>query len=91
MGTKYDTPTLLGIYRSAPYLHTGEAATLEDVLTTFNTEDRHGRTSHLSAEEVHDLAEFLRSLPYENPIPAAEAEGWPLITSGPPPRGDGAE
>jgi cytochrome c peroxidase len=91
MGTEYDTPTLLGVYRSAPYLHTGEAVTLEDVLTTMNPNDRHGRTSQLSENEVADLAEFLRSLPYEDPVPAAEAENWPLITSGPPPRGDGAE
>lgn len=87
MGTEYDTPTLLGIYRSAPYLHTGEAETLEEVLTTSNPDDRHGRTSHLTEEEVHDLAEFLRSLPYEDPVPAAREENWPLITSGPPPRG----
>jgi hypothetical protein len=91
MGTKYDTPTLLGVYRSAPYLHTGEAATLEEVLTTCNPDDRHGRTSQLSPDEVLDLAEFLRALPYEDPVPAAEAEGWPLITSGPPPRAEGAE
>ncbi len=90
MGTEYDTPTLLGIYRSAPYLHTGEAATLEEVLTTCNPDDRHGHTSHLTADQVHDLAEFLRALPYEDCIPAAQAENWPLMTSGPPPRG-GAE
>ncbi|MFG0331938.1 MAG: c-type cytochrome, partial [Maioricimonas sp. JB049] len=65
MGTAYDTPTLLGVYRSAPYLHDGSAATLQDVLTTANPEDRHGHTSHLSEQEVADLVEFLKSLPYE--------------------------
>ena len=34
MGPKYDTPTLLGVYRTAPYLHHGKAKTLHDVLTT---------------------------------------------------------
>jgi hypothetical protein len=39
MEPMYDTPTLLGIYRSAPYLHHGKAETLHDVLTTFNKHD----------------------------------------------------
>src|SRR5262249_30982627 len=42
MGAKYDTPTLLGIYRTAPYLHHGKAKTLREVLTTYNKQDRHG-------------------------------------------------
>jgi DNA-binding beta-propeller fold protein YncE/mono/diheme cytochrome c family protein len=75
MGPKYDTPTLLSVYRSAPYLHHGKAATLEDVLTTANNGDRHGKTSQLTTSEVADLVEFLKSLPYEDPEPAAKAAG----------------
>jgi YVTN family beta-propeller protein len=67
MGPLYDTPTLLGIYRTAPYLHHGKAKTLRDVLTTCNKDDRHGETSHLKTAEVNDLVEFLKSLPYELP------------------------
>jgi YVTN family beta-propeller protein len=67
IGPKYDTPTLLGVYRTAPYLHHGKAATLEDVLTTCNKEDKHGKTSHLKAAEIGDLVAFLKSLPYETP------------------------
>jgi DNA-binding beta-propeller fold protein YncE len=67
MGPAYDTPTLLGVYRTAPYLHHGRAETLEDVLTTCNPGDRHGVTSHLDREQVAALAAFLRSLPYEKP------------------------
>jgi len=67
MGTKYDTPTLLGIYRTAPYLHDGTAATLEEVLTTTNRQDLHGKTSHLQPDEISDLVEFLKALPYELP------------------------
>jgi len=67
MPPKYDTPTLLGVYRSAPYLHHGKAATLEDVLTTFNKDDQHGKTSHLKPGEVADLVAFLKALPYETP------------------------
>jgi cytochrome c peroxidase len=67
MGTKYDTPTLLGIYRASPYLHDGSAKTLLDVVTTQNKEDKHGKTSQLKADEIGDLVEFLKSLPYESP------------------------
>lgn len=75
MGPRYDTPTLLGIYRSAPYLHHGRAATLRDVLTTENRQDRHGKTSHLTPVQLDDLVEFLRSLPWEDPELSPEAEG----------------
>lgn len=75
MGPAYDTPTLLGVYRTAPYLHHGKAATLKDVLTTCNREDRHGVTSHLSPSEIEDLIEFLKCLPYENPDPLATQAG----------------
>ena len=67
MGPKFDTPTLLGIYRSAPYLHHGKAATLREVLVEQNRNDKHGRTSHLKPSEIDDLVEFLKSLPYELP------------------------
>jgi cytochrome c peroxidase len=67
MGTKYDTPTLHGIFRSAPYLHDGSALTLRDVLTTQNKGDKHGKTSQLKTGEIDDLVAFLKSLPYETP------------------------
>jgi YVTN family beta-propeller protein len=67
MGPKFDTPTLLGIYRSGPYLHDGRAKTLRDVLTTCNSGDKHGKTSHLKPAEVDDLVAFMKALPYETP------------------------
>jgi YVTN family beta-propeller protein len=67
MGPKYDTPTLLGIYHTAPYLHHGKAKTLKDVLTTCNKDDKHGVTSQLKPEELDNLVAFLQSLPYEQP------------------------
>lgn len=75
MGPAYDTPMLLGLYRSAPYLHHGTAATLRDVLTTQNPGDRHGKTSDLSKSQIDDLVEFLKALPYEQPEPLAERAG----------------
>jgi YVTN family beta-propeller protein len=67
MGPKYDTPTLVGVYRTAPYLHHGKAKTLLDVLTVCNKEDKHGKTSQLAAGELDDLVAFLQALPYEYP------------------------
>jgi len=75
MGPRYDTPTLLNVYRTAPYLHHGKAQTLIEVLTTYNPQDRHGKTSHLNAGQIADLVEFLKCLPYEDPEPAAKAAG----------------
>jgi YVTN family beta-propeller protein len=67
MGTKFDTPTLLGVYRTAPYLHNGKAKTLLELVTTCNMADKHGVTSHLKSEQIDDLVAFLKSLPYEEP------------------------
>lgn len=62
MGPAFDTPSLRGLWDSAPYLHDGSAPTLRDVITTGNPQDRHGRTSQLSEGEVQDLIAFLLSL-----------------------------
>jgi len=75
LGPEYDTPSLLGGYRAAPYLHHGRAATLDDVLTTCNPADKHGKTSHLTAAQRIDLVEFLKALPYEDAEVAATQAG----------------
>lgn len=58
----FDTPTLVEIWRTAPYLHHGKATTLREVFTTFNRKDRHGKTSRLSESELGALIEYLKSL-----------------------------
>lgn len=75
MGPAYDTPTLLGVYRTAPYLHHGKAKTLKEVLVECNKGDKHGKTSHLSEQDSDDLVEFLKSLPFEDPVPQAKEAG----------------
>ena len=60
--SRFDTPTLRELYRTGPYLHDGRAATLEDVLTTFNKDDRHGLTAKLTKAQLADLVAFLKSL-----------------------------
>lgn len=57
-----DTPTLLEIWRTAPYLHDGSAATLREVLAERNTLDQHGKTSHLSPAQIDDLLAFVLCL-----------------------------
>jgi cytochrome c peroxidase len=59
---RFDTPTLVECWRTAPYLHDGSAVTLHEVLTAKNPEDRHGKTSHLTAEQIEDLAAYVLSL-----------------------------
>ncbi len=61
-GLAFDTPTLIEVWRTAPYLYDGRAATLHDVFRTFNPDDRHGITSPLSKEEMNDLVEYVLSL-----------------------------
>ncbi|MBX3184773.1 MAG: hypothetical protein KIT72_08005 [Polyangiaceae bacterium] len=60
--TGLDTPTLRGLWKSAPYLHDGSAHTLRDVLVERNPDDRHGTTSHLSEAELHALTVYLLTL-----------------------------
>ena len=59
---RFDTPTLVELWRTAPYLHDGSAATLEELLTARNPNDLHGRTSHLTRHEIGELVEYLLSL-----------------------------
>jgi YVTN family beta-propeller protein len=59
---KFDTPQLNNIYESAPYLHHGKAATLEEIWTTFNDYDQHGVANDLLKDELNDLVEYLKSL-----------------------------
>jgi hypothetical protein len=59
---KFDTPTLVEVWRTAPYLHDGSAATMHDVLTGKNPKDKHGKTSHLTPQQIKDLEEYVLSL-----------------------------
>jgi len=66
LGPEIDTPTLRNLAASAPYLHDGSAATLRDVLTDSNRDDRHGVTSHLTADELMDLEIFMLAIAANN-------------------------
>jgi len=57
-----DTPTLLGLHATGPYLHDGSASTLREVLVDRNPLDAHGVTSHLTSDELDQLERFLLEL-----------------------------
>jgi len=56
------TSTLTELYRTGPYLHMGQAVTLEEVFTKFNEQGRHGSTKDLTKQELSDLIVYLLSL-----------------------------
>jgi YVTN family beta-propeller protein len=59
---EFDTPTLLGISTTAPYLHDGRAATLEEIFTKHNPAGLHGHAADLAPADLADLVEYLKSL-----------------------------
>jgi mono/diheme cytochrome c family protein len=54
----YRTTPLKGIWQHPPYFHDGSAATLEDVGAAYNAK----RGLGLTAQEIADLAQYLKSL-----------------------------
>jgi mono/diheme cytochrome c family protein len=54
----YRTSPLKGVWQHAPYFHDGSAATLEDVGRAYDTK----RALGLTAQEIADLAQYLKSL-----------------------------
>jgi DNA-binding beta-propeller fold protein YncE/mono/diheme cytochrome c family protein len=58
----FDTPTLIEVWRTPPFLYDGRAETLKDMMTKFNDGDRHGITHSLSEKQLTDLAEYVLSL-----------------------------
>ncbi|MDR1381803.1 MAG: beta-propeller fold lactonase family protein [Tannerella sp.] len=61
-GRPFDTPSLSEIWRTAPYLYDGRAATLQEVFTIYNSDDKHGVTKKLSKEELDALILYINTL-----------------------------
>lgn len=55
---QYRTPPLKGVWQHAPYFHDGSAATLIDVVRTYDRK----RGLGLTQQQVTDLSEYLKSL-----------------------------
>jgi cytochrome c peroxidase len=58
----FDTPHLLGIAYSAPYLHDGRAKTLEELWTIYQTNELHGVSGYMNKHQLNDLVEYLKTL-----------------------------
>jgi YVTN family beta-propeller protein len=58
---RFDTPSLIEVWRTAPYLHDGRALTLREVITHSQRDDLHGVTSPLTPRQIDDLSEFVLS------------------------------
>jgi len=59
---EFDTPTLIEIWRTEPYLYDGGADTMENVLRKYNRRNKHGTTLQLNDQEINNLIEFIFSL-----------------------------
>jgi large repetitive protein len=71
-----DTPSLRGLFASAPYLHDGSAESLEEVLLVGNPSGAHGDTAALDAGELAQLVAFLLQIDATEPgvAPAAQLD-----------------
>ncbi len=58
---QFDTPTLIEVWRSGPYLHDGRAATIRDMLKMLQRDGKHGDTSQLPPRQLDDLVEYVLS------------------------------
>lgn len=65
IGPAYDTPSLRGLYDSAPYFHDGRAATLYAAITYPSTGSEHDMHGRLTEAQSQDLIAFLSALPFE--------------------------
>jgi len=59
---RLDTPTLVEVWRTAPYLHDGRYTTVTELLVKGEHGKGHGRINKLSDQEIDDLVEFVLSL-----------------------------
>jgi mono/diheme cytochrome c family protein len=61
-GGLFDTPSLRGVGRRSPLLHTGQAFGPADIFLNHNAEHRHGAAHELNSSELGDLMAYLKTL-----------------------------
>ena len=61
-GGRFDTPTLVEVWRTAPYLHDGRYTTIRELIAAGRHGNGRGRVDQLTPQEIDDLAEFVLSL-----------------------------
>ena len=60
--TRFDTPTLVEVWRTAPYLHDGRHTTVKKLLAEGKHGLSGGRCQRLTEQQLDDLVEFVTSL-----------------------------
>jgi cytochrome c peroxidase len=58
----FDTPSLIEVWRTAPYLHDGRYTTIKALIKENQHGKFHGDVENLSEQELNDLVEFVLSL-----------------------------
>jgi len=58
----FDTPSLIEVWRTAPYMHDGHYVTLKELLVKGKHGEKGGKLSHLTPQQIDDLVEFLLAL-----------------------------
>jgi YVTN family beta-propeller protein len=58
----FDTPTLIEVWRTAPYMHDGHYTTVKDLLVTGRHGGKSGELDGLTDQDLNDLTEFVLSL-----------------------------
>ena len=59
---RFDTPTLVEVWRTAPYLHNGRYVTIKELIAEAKHGNIRGCIDELSEQEIDDLVEFVLSL-----------------------------
>jgi mono/diheme cytochrome c family protein len=59
---RFDTPTLVEIWRTAPYLHDGRYLTIKETIVKGKHGKGFGHVTELNEQEIDDLVEFVLSL-----------------------------
>lgn len=89
----FDTPSLRGLWSTAPYLHDGRHDTLEDFAAAFAGTGTVHDTASLTAAEQDELVAYLYEIDEDEPGPPAplaiadsdrwtQATGWKTVTHG---------
>jgi mono/diheme cytochrome c family protein len=61
-GERFDTPTLVEVWRTAPYLHDGRYTAIQELLVEGQHGLKGGRLEELNPQDIRDLVEFVLSL-----------------------------
>jgi len=59
---QFDNPSLVELWRTAPYMHDGRYVTVKEIITQGDNADTHNMRLKLSGDEIEDLVAYLMSI-----------------------------